>query len=104
MALEPDEDRYGMFEAGHIFPLALVDYWDAYEFEIDEDQVNAPSPHASNHPINSSLNGMLFRRDAHYLFDTYQLSINPEDNYKITALTREAAEYIPTLSRPPKHG
>ena len=37
MALEPDDDDYGVFEVGHVFPLALVQYWDSYEFtsEID---------------------------------------------------------------------
>lgn len=75
MALEPDDDNYGMFEAGHIFPLALVEYWHSSEFTGEIDLL---SPRASDHPINSTINRILFTRDAHYLFDAYALSINPQ--------------------------
>ena len=75
MALEPDDDDYGMFEAAHIFPLALVEYWHSSEFT---DEIDLLSPRASDHPINATINGMLLTRDAHYLFDAYGLSINPQ--------------------------
>ena len=75
MPLEPDDDEYGMFEAEHIFPLALVEYWHSSEFTSEIDLL---SPRASDHPINSTINGMLLTSDAHYLFDAYALSINPQ--------------------------
>ncbi|KAG5287530.1 hypothetical protein I7I50_12359 [Histoplasma capsulatum G186AR] len=41
-----------------------------------EDEVGASQ-------INSTQNGLLLRRDVHALFDSYILSINPDDGYKI---------------------
>ncbi|KAF8429546.1 hypothetical protein EV426DRAFT_125620 [Tirmania nivea] len=34
--------------------------------------------------INSLQNGMLLREDIHTLFDQYLISVNPDDNYKVT--------------------
>lgn len=61
------------FEAAHIFPLAYEGHWlqDDYERWITK-------PPASGGTINSVQNGLLLRRDIHGLFDSYEISINPD--------------------------
>ncbi|KAI9877963.1 MAG: hypothetical protein M1830_002331 [Pleopsidium flavum] len=68
------------FQAAHIFPLAYKGHWDQYNFcrWITKPPVNGDS-------INSVQNGLLLRRDIHGLFDSYEVSINPDDNYKIVS-------------------
>lgn len=48
MALEPDDDNYVMFEAGHVFPLALVQHWHSCDFTSEIDVL---SPRASPHQL-----------------------------------------------------
>jgi len=67
--------RWEMFEAGHIFPLALEPFWDQYQFTP---KIFALPPREKDHPINSVQNGLLLTRNAHLWFDRYALSINPE--------------------------
>lgn len=66
------------FEAAHIFPLAYEDHWIRHNYArwitIHPD---------SGGSINSIQNGMLLDRSIHTLFDTYDISINPDDNYKV---------------------
>ena len=68
--------RYGnwrSFEAAHIFPLAHEEHWRNNNF----------ARWISIHPtaggsINSTQNGMLLRSNIHDLFDSYEVSINPD--------------------------
>ncbi|KAF8416258.1 HNH endonuclease-domain-containing protein [Tirmania nivea] len=61
------------FEAAHIFPSAYEDYWKEHNF----------GHWISIHPstggsINSVQNGLLLTADLHILFDSYDVSINPD--------------------------
>ncbi|KAI9762577.1 MAG: hypothetical protein M1840_001203 [Geoglossum simile] len=69
------------FEAAHIFPLELEILWLEFNYgrwvdDIDDD--------AGISKINSCQNGLLLWSDVHKMFDQYLLSVNPDDNYKIT--------------------
>ncbi|KAI9774360.1 MAG: hypothetical protein M1840_004254 [Geoglossum simile] len=46
-------------------------------------------PATSGGSINSVQNGVLLRGDIHSLFDSYLISINPDDNYKIVCFQRD---------------
>jgi hypothetical protein len=73
--------QYGIwrgFEAAHIFPLAYEGHW--MERNYGGWITIEPSTGGS---INSVQNGMLLASDIHQLFDGYDVSINPDDNYKI---------------------
>lgn len=72
---DPDLDDWSMFEASHIFPLALESYWEPYAFTPE---LFALPPREKDHPINSVQNGLLLTRNAHCLFDRFEVSINPE--------------------------
>ncbi|KAL9099258.1 MAG: hypothetical protein Q9163_005223, partial [Psora crenata] len=53
--------------------------------------VGLPSPAANGDSmINSKQNGLLLRSDVHQLFDTYDFSINPDDNCKIVCFTEDS--------------
>ncbi|KAH8588282.1 HNH endonuclease-domain-containing protein [Bisporella sp. PMI_857] len=79
-----DDDEWGSFEAGHIFPLAYEQYWVRNGLSrwisilLDKGE-----------SINSIQNGLLLRRDVHHLFNVYKFSINPDDNYKIVCFARD---------------
>ncbi|KAF8424379.1 hypothetical protein EV426DRAFT_642349 [Tirmania nivea] len=61
------------FEAAHIFPLAYEGYWKEHNYG------RWISIHPNNGgSINSVQNGLLLRADLHILFDTYDVSINPD--------------------------
>ncbi|KAH0548613.1 hypothetical protein GP486_007843 [Trichoglossum hirsutum] len=69
------------FEAAHIFPLELENLWIEFNYgrwvdDIDDD--------AGISKINSCQNGFLLQSTVHKAFDQYLLSVNPDDNYKIT--------------------
>ncbi|KAI9782974.1 MAG: hypothetical protein M1839_004449 [Geoglossum umbratile] len=66
------------YQAAHIFPLAYEQYWvdNAYSRWI-------AVPATSGGSTNSVQNGTLFRSNIRELFDSYQTSIDPDDNYKI---------------------
>ncbi|EER37218.1 conserved hypothetical protein [Histoplasma capsulatum H143] len=72
--------RWTGFDAAHVFPLQHENIWidQGYSCWVTnmEDEVGASR-------INSTQNGLLLRRDVHALFDSYILSINPDDGYKI---------------------
>jgi len=73
-------DNWGGFEAAHIFPLAKEGHW------IEQNYgrwITIQS--AQGGSINSVQNGLLLRSDMHHLFDLYDISINPDDNYKVVA-------------------
>jgi hypothetical protein len=64
---------WGGFEAAHIFPLAYESYWNDNDYRrwITILPENGGA-------INSVQNGMLLRNDIHQLFDSYDLSIDPD--------------------------
>ncbi|KAF8423471.1 HNH endonuclease-domain-containing protein [Terfezia claveryi] len=73
------------FEAAHIFPLAHEGNWKEHNF----------GHWISIHPstggsINSVQNGLLLRADVHNLFDSYDVSINPDDNYKVVCFDTDS--------------
>ncbi|KAI5843786.1 HNH endonuclease-domain-containing protein [Morchella snyderi] len=68
------------FEAAHVFPLAYEDHWIRNDYGR---WITIPSATESAGSINSVQNGMLLDNSIHSLFDDYDVSINPDDNYKI---------------------
>ncbi|KAF2472076.1 uncharacterized protein BDR25DRAFT_284536 [Lindgomyces ingoldianus] len=78
-------DVWDGFQAAHVFPIAYEGHWKDHGYDrwitIQPDNGGA---------INSVQNGMLLRNDIHHLFDTYNLSINPDDNYKIVFFALDA--------------
>ncbi|KAL0633043.1 hypothetical protein Q9L58_008053 [Maublancomyces gigas] len=68
------------FEAAHIFPLAYEAHWKEQDYGR---WISIPPATESAGFINSVQNGMLLRADIHSLFDNYDVSINPDDRYKI---------------------
>ncbi|KAF8424380.1 HNH endonuclease-domain-containing protein [Tirmania nivea] len=84
---EEAEAEYGIwrgFEAAHIFPLAYEGYWKEHKFG------RWISIHPNNGgSINSVQNGLLLRADLHILFDGYDVSINPDDDYKVVCFRRD---------------
>lgn len=66
-------DYWVGFEAAHIFPLAYEDHWIQHNFARC-----ITIPAANGDTINSKQNGLLLRTDIHHLFDTYDISINPD--------------------------
>lgn len=61
------------FEAAHVFPLAYEGHWQEHNFGR---WITIPPDRGGS--INSVQNGILLRSDIHQLFDTYNLSINPD--------------------------
>ncbi|KAH8674538.1 HNH endonuclease-domain-containing protein [Tricladium varicosporioides] len=82
VALSADRGRWDGFEAAHIFPLAFERLWNEYNYSR---WITNPlyGEEIKGGKINSVQNGLLLRSDIHQLFDTYTVSINPDDNYKI---------------------
>ncbi|OAP63734.1 hypothetical protein AYL99_02961 [Fonsecaea erecta] len=70
------------FEAAHIFPIAKEDLWRDYNYDR---WITIPPRWGGS--INSVQNGLLLKRDIHALFDAFDISINPDDNYKVVAFT-----------------
>jgi len=64
-----------LFEAAHIFPLALSPLWNNSRLGR---WITVPPARESDGSINSVQNGIFLSRDMHVLFDTYQFSINPD--------------------------
>ncbi|KAH8147456.1 uncharacterized protein LAJ45_08613 [Morchella importuna] len=81
-AVNADLGEWGGFEAAHIFPLAYEHDW-KYDRWITIDSTDGRS-------INSVQNGILLRSDIHVLFDRYNVSINPDDDYKIVCFLRDS--------------
>ncbi|EEP82136.1 predicted protein [Uncinocarpus reesii 1704] len=77
--LAPFRKWFG-FKAAHVFPLQHEGIW------IDQGcgrwVTNMPNEVGAS-LINSTQNGLLLRGDVHDFFDSYLLSINPDDGYKI---------------------
>ncbi|EEQ31358.1 hypothetical protein McanMca71_004533 [Microsporum canis] len=72
--------RWNAFKAAHVFPLQHESIW------IDQGYsrwVTNMADEVGVSRINSTQNGLLLKSDVHELFDSYMLSINPDDGYKI---------------------
>ncbi|KAK9426888.1 HNH endonuclease-domain-containing protein [Lipomyces doorenjongii] len=71
------QQRWTGFDAAHIFPVALESMFHKYSFGelvvLDE----------RDGSVNSPQNGLLLRKDVHGRFDQYEISINPNDDYRI---------------------
>ncbi|KAG0127172.1 hypothetical protein HOY82DRAFT_625638 [Tuber indicum] len=72
------------FQAAHIFPLAYEKYWKDNNFGR---WITIPPTIESHGSINSVQNGIMLINGLHELFDGYEWSINPKDNYKIVCFT-----------------
>lgn len=82
--------RFGIwdgFEAAHIFPLAYEQYWIDHNFNR---WISLPPSQGGT--INSVQNGLLLRGDIHTDFDHFNISINPDDNYKIVCFQLDVDE------------
>ncbi|KAF8475955.1 hypothetical protein BDZ91DRAFT_769887 [Kalaharituber pfeilii] len=68
---------WGGFQATHIFPLAYEGHW------IEKDYGRwITIPPGTGGSINSVQNGLLLMADIHIFFDSYDVSINPDDKDK----------------------
>ncbi|PUU73127.1 hypothetical protein B9Z19DRAFT_1005929 [Tuber borchii] len=65
-------------EAAYVFPLAYEHHWIKHNYG---DWITLEPE--SRRSINSVQNGLLLWRDLRIYFDSYMVSINPDDNYKI---------------------
>jgi hypothetical protein len=79
-----------VFEVAHLFPLAHEGYWNDNNYGR---WIDVPPVSESYGTINSVQNGILLERGIHALFDSYELSINPDDHYKIVCFTPLASSY-----------
>ncbi|KAH8154384.1 uncharacterized protein LAJ45_00911 [Morchella importuna] len=84
-AVNADLGSWRGFEAAHIFPLAYLHHWNANNLGS---LISIES--TDGEFINSVQNGMLLRSDIHVLFDGYEVSINPDDGYKIVCFLRDS--------------
>lgn len=73
-------DFFTSFQAAHIFPIAYEGHW----IEQDYGRWITIQP-AKGGSINSVQNGILLLSHFHQLFNLYDISINPDDNYKVVA-------------------
>ncbi|KAJ5944490.1 hypothetical protein N7516_004658 [Penicillium verrucosum] len=69
-------DEWTGFEAAHIFPMGQQELWSLGGFSRF---ITRPG----RHPVNSVQNGLLLAAHMHQLFDSFLLSVNPDDGYKI---------------------
>ncbi|KAH0547708.1 hypothetical protein FGG08_000197 [Glutinoglossum americanum] len=77
-ALRAEHGIWRGFEVAHIFPLAYEQHWTDSDYSR---WITIPATRGG--AINSVQNGMLLRDDIHTLFDGYDISVNPDDNYKV---------------------
>ncbi|RPA88907.1 hypothetical protein L873DRAFT_1724108 [Choiromyces venosus 120613-1] len=81
--------RWKGLQATHIFPLAYEGYWKDNGYGR---WITVPPAHTPDGLINSVQNGILLRSDVHGYFDSYDLTINPDDNYKIVSFTEDSLQ------------
>ncbi|KAK9241408.1 hypothetical protein V1525DRAFT_429152 [Lipomyces kononenkoae] len=72
--------RWTIYDAAHIFPVALESIFHNYNFGelvvLDDRDGSANSPQS----------GLLLQTNVHRLFDQYEISINPNDDYRVVCL------------------
>ncbi|KAA8642529.1 HNH endonuclease signature motif containing protein [Aspergillus tanneri] len=74
--------KWAGWEASHIFPLEKESYWVESNFNRWITNADSGNHSASIHSIQ---NGFLLQSHLHQLFDDYSISVNPDENYKITS-------------------
>ncbi|OBT46244.1 hypothetical protein VE00_02284 [Pseudogymnoascus sp. WSF 3629] len=81
-----EADDWVTFQAAHIFPLALHHIFTTHGFS----QLISYS-----HPlgINSPQNGVLLKADIHSLWDSYDISVNPDNGYRVQSFHPVANEF-----------
>lgn len=74
------------FQAAHIFPLALDHIFTTHGFS---------QLITYNHPIeiNSPQNGILLKTDIHELWDSYIISVNPDNGYRVQSFHGLGSEF-----------
>ncbi|KAI9761129.1 MAG: hypothetical protein M1840_002026 [Geoglossum simile] len=72
------------FEAAYVFPLAYEQHWINNNFSRWITILAAKGG-----AINSIQNGMLLENTIHALFDSYHISINPDDNYQVVCFIND---------------
>ncbi|KAG0637274.1 hypothetical protein HOY80DRAFT_1084848 [Tuber brumale] len=82
--------KWSRFKAAYIFPTAYEQHWAAHG---DGRWITVPPAKRAYGSINSGQNGMLLAGDLHDCFDTYDLTINPDDNYKIVCFSPDTLDY-----------
>jgi hypothetical protein len=82
--------RWIGLEAAHIFPLAYEGYWKDHNYGR---WITVPPTNPSHGSINSVQNGILLDSSMHHYFDSYHLTINPDDNYKIVSFAEESLQF-----------
>ncbi|KAI5850364.1 hypothetical protein DFP73DRAFT_539107 [Morchella snyderi] len=86
VALDAEYGFWTGFDAAHIFPLAHEGHWKQHDYGR---WITIPPATESAGSINSVQNGMLLDNTIHALFDSYIVSINPDDNHKIVCFRRD---------------
>ncbi|KAK9371504.1 uncharacterized protein V1513DRAFT_455548 [Lipomyces chichibuensis] len=93
--------RWTGYDAAHIFPVALESMFHNYNFGelvvLDE----------CDGSVNSPQNGLLVRKDVHGRFNQYEISINPNDDYRIVCFLDDslglAGRQLDTICRDIEH-
>ncbi|KAK9320296.1 hypothetical protein V1517DRAFT_348304 [Lipomyces orientalis] len=93
--------RWTIYDAAHIFPVALESMFRNYNFG---DLVVLDERDGS---VNSPQNGLLLQTHVHRLFDQYEISINPNDDYRIVCFLDDslglAGRQLDTICRDIEH-
>ncbi|WEW55427.1 hypothetical protein PRK78_000858 [Emydomyces testavorans] len=84
---------FGAFEAAHIFPHARESDWKRLGFARSITD-NSPASRIGASKIHSPQNGILIFGGIHYLFDTFKISVNPDDNYIITSFLPDISYHL----------
>ncbi|KAK9334297.1 hypothetical protein LIPSTDRAFT_145484 [Lipomyces starkeyi NRRL Y-11557] len=95
------QQRWTRYEAAHIFPVALESIFQNYNFGelvvLDE----------RDGSVNSPQNGLLLQRNVHAMFDQYEISINPNDDYRVVCFLDDslglAGRQLDPVCRDPGH-
>ncbi|KAK9364953.1 hypothetical protein V1509DRAFT_661277 [Lipomyces kononenkoae] len=93
--------RWTGYDAAHIFPVALESMFHNHNFGelvvLDE----------RDGSVNSPQNGLLLKKDVHSRFDQYEISINPNDDYRIVCFLDDswglAGRQLDTICRDIEH-
>ncbi|KAK9249644.1 hypothetical protein V1507DRAFT_438816 [Lipomyces tetrasporus] len=95
------QQRWTGYDAAHIFPVALESMFHNYNFGelvVLDDRDGS---------VNSPQNGLLLRKDVHGRFDQYEISINPNDDYRIVCFLDDslglAGRQLDTICRDIEH-
>ncbi|KAG0638144.1 hypothetical protein HOY80DRAFT_1137745 [Tuber brumale] len=82
--------RWRGFEAAHIFPWHTREWSDCNYSRL----ITIPPTNNESHGSTDSVqNGILLMSNMQQFFDSYDLAINPDDNYKIVCFTPDLTHY-----------